>query len=78
MVAYMKKEARENPDLVFHETGDTQSLTHSRLTECDSRQTIQTRPDHPDRVVSPFRVLQVNMQLVALTSSGPVCNEVHQ
>ena len=68
----------ENPDLVFHEIGDSQILTRSRLAECDSRQTIQARSNHPDRVVSPYRGLPVNMQPVVLTSSGPVCNEVQQ
>ena len=43
----------ENPDLVFQETGDFQGLTHSRLAECGSRQTIQAGSDHPNRVVPP-------------------------
>ena len=38
----------------------TVALTHSRSAECDSRQTIQARPDHPDRMVSP-RGLPVEM-----------------
>ena len=37
----------ENLDLVHQETGYSQSPTHSRLSECGSRQAIQTRPDHP-------------------------------
>ena len=43
----------ENPDLVLQETGDPQGPTQSRLAECGSRQAIQARPDHPDRVVLP-------------------------
>ena len=58
----------ENPDLVFLETGDIQSPTHSRPAECGSRQTFQTRPDHPNRVVSPSRSLPSSRQQVASTS----------
>ena len=42
----------ENPDLVLQEAGDSDSQTHSSPAECGSRQTILTRPDHSDRVVS--------------------------
>ena len=63
MVVYINKEGGdevspsvcptvENPDLVLKETGDSQSLTYSRLAECYSRQAIQARPEHPDRMVS--------------------------
>ena len=63
----------EDPDLVFHETGYSQSRTHSRPVECSSRQAIQARPDHPARVVSPARGLPVDMQQVAPTSDGSIC-----
>ena len=46
----------ENLDLLFQETSDSKSPTHSRPAECGSRQAIHARPDHPDRVVSPSRV----------------------
>ena len=36
----------ENPDLVYQQTGYSQSPTHSRLGECGSRQPIQARPDN--------------------------------
>ena len=36
----------ENPDLENQEAGNTQSSTHPRLAECDSRQAIQTRSIH--------------------------------
>ena len=36
------------------------------------------RPDHPDKVVFPFRGLLVDIHQVAPTSSGSVCNEVQQ
>ena len=55
----------ENLDLVFQETSDSQSLIHFRLAECGSKQAIQARPDHSDRVVSPSRGLPDNMQQVA-------------
>ena len=45
----------KDPDLVHQETGNSQSLTHSRPTESVSGKAIQTRPDHPDRVVSPSK-----------------------
>ena len=57
----------KNPDLVFKKTGYSQSPTHSRPVECGSRQAIQARPDHLNRVVSSSRGLSVNMQLVHQT-----------
>ena len=45
----------ENPDLVYQETADSQSSTHPRPVECDSRQTIQTRPNNSNRMVPPTR-----------------------
>ena len=42
----------ENPHLLYQQTGHSQSLTHSRPTECGSRQTIQTRPGNSNRVIS--------------------------
>ena len=68
----------ENFDLVFQETSDSQSPTHSRLAECGSRQAIQVRPDHPDRVVSPSRGFPDNMQQVAPAQNRPTCHEVQQ
>ena len=43
----------KNPDLVYQQTGYSQSPTHSRPAEYGSRQTIQGRPDNSNRVVSP-------------------------
>ena len=68
----------ENPDLVYHKTGDPQSPTHSRPAECGSRQANQARPDHPDRVVSPSRGPPNNMQHVAPAPNRPICHEVQQ
>ena len=58
----------EDPYLVFQKTGYSQGQTHSRPAACGSKQAVMTRPDHPDRVVSPSRGLAVDMQQVAPTS----------
>ena len=36
----------ENADIVYQQTGYSQSQTHFRLVECGSRQAIQARPDN--------------------------------
>ena len=59
----------ENLDLVYQETSNSQSPTHSRPAECGSRQAIQTRPDHSNRVVSPSRGFPNNIQQVAPASN---------
>ena len=41
---------------------EPQIQTRSRLAECDSRQAIQARPDHSNRVVSPSKGRPVDMQ----------------
>ena len=53
-------------------------MTHPRPTECDSRQTIQTRPDHSNKMVPSPRGLPIHMLLVAPTPSGAVCHQVQQ
>ena len=68
----------ENPDLVYEETGNTQSSTHPRLAECDSRQTIQTRPYHSNRMVPSPSGLPSHLFPVAPEPSGPVCHQVQQ
>ena len=68
----------ENLVLVYQETGDSQSLTHSRPDEHGSRQAIQARPGHSDRVVSPSRAFSKDMQQVARTSNRSICHEVQQ
>ena len=40
-------------DLVYQETSDSKSLTHSRPAECGSRQATQARPDHPEWSLLP-------------------------
>ena len=68
----------ENLDLVQQKSSNSQSPTHSRPAECGSRQAIQARPDHPNRVVSPSGGLPSNMQQVAPASNRPICHEVQQ
>ena len=59
----------ENLDLVYQET---------RPGECGSRQAIQAKPDHPNRVVSPFRGLPSNMQQVSPAKNRPICHQAQQ
>ena len=68
----------ENPDLVYQETGYSQRTTHSRPAECGSKQAIQARPDHSNRVISPSRGLPSNKQQVAPSSDRPFCNKAQQ
>ena len=59
----------ENLDLMHQKSSNSQSLTHSRPAESGSRQTVQARPDHPNRMVSPSGDLPSNMQQVAPASN---------
>ena len=68
----------ENSDLVCQETGNTQSSTHPKPAECDSRQTIQTRPNHSNRMVPSPRGLPSYLFPVAPAPSRTVCHEVQQ
>ena len=68
--------AVENPNLVHHERGDPQSLTHPRSAKCDSRQVIQAGPDHSNRMVPSPRGLPGSMQPVASAPGGPICHQV--
>ena len=68
----------ENPVLVHQETGDPQGTSHPRPAEHDSRQAIQTLPDHSNRVVTSPRSVPSNMLPVAPAPGGPVCHQVQQ
>ena len=68
----------EDLDLVFWKTSDPQSSTHTRPAKRDSRQAIQARPDHSDRVVSPSRAIRGNMQQVAPAPDRPICHQFQQ
>ena len=66
----------EDLDLVFPATSDSTSPSYPRPSKCDSRQTIQAGPDHPDRVVPPSGGFSEVMQQVAPASDRPVCHEI--
>ena len=68
----------EDCDLVFHETGYSQSLTYSTLTECGSRQAFQARAHHPKRVVSSSRGLPVNWHQPQIDLFGTRFNKLSQ
>ena len=66
----------ENLDLVFSETGNSDSPAHPRPSKRDSRQAIQAGSNHPDGVVPPSRSFSKTMHQVASASNRPVCHEV--
>ena len=68
----------ENPVLVHQETGNSQGTSHPRPAERDSRQAIQTWPDHSNRVVPSPRSVSSYMLPVAPASSGLVCHQFQQ
>ena len=64
---------------VLYQTADNpQGTSHPRPAERDSRQAIQTWPDHSNRVVTSSRSVPSCMLKVAPTTSGPVCHQVQQ
>ena len=68
----------ENLDLVHRETSDSKGPTHSRPLKCSGRQTIQIRPDHPNRMVPPSRGFSNPVQQVAPASNRSLCHEIQQ
>ena len=68
----------ENSVLVHQETGNPQGTSHPRLAERDSRQVIQTWPDHSNGMVPSSRSVQSYMLPVAPATSGPVCHQIQQ
>ena len=89
VVAYINKEGGnevglpvcptvENPVLVHQETGNSQGTSHPRPAERDSRQAIQTWPDHLNRVVPSPRSVSSYMLPVAPAPSGLVCHQIQQ
>ena len=68
----------ENPVLVHQETGNSQSTSHPRPAERDSRQAIQAWPDHLNRMVPLFRGVPSYMLLVASASSVSFCHQIQQ
>ena len=68
----------EDLNLVYQEPSNSQSLSHPRPAECDSRQAIQAGPDHSNRVVPPSRGFPSHMQQVAPAPNRLVYHEVQQ
>ena len=68
----------ENLDLVYQETSDSQSPTHTGPVKCSSRQAISFRPDHSDGMDPPSRSIRSNMPQVALASDRPICHQFQQ
>ena len=68
----------ENPVLMHQETGNSQGTSHPRPAERDSRQAIQTWPDHPNRVVPSPRSVSSYMLPVVPASSGLVCHQIQK
>ena len=68
----------EKPVLVHQETGNSQGMLHLRPAERDSRQVIQTWPDHSNRVVLSPRSVSSYMRPVAPAPSGLVCHQIQQ
>ena len=52
----------------------TKSQTHSGLPKCDSRPLVSAEPAHHDRVESPPRSRESDIQTVGNSSSGQVCH----
>ena len=68
----------ENPVLVHQTAGNPQGTLHPQPAECDSRQAIQTWPDHSNRVVTSSSSVPSCMLKVAPATSGPVCHQIQQ
>ena len=68
----------ENPVLVHQTAGNPQGTSHPRPAERDSRQAIQTWPDHSNRVVTSSSSIPSCMRKVAPATSGPVCHQIQQ
>ena len=68
----------ENLDLVYQTSSNSKSSTHSGPAERGSRQAIQARPDHSNRMFPPSRGFPNYMQQVAPTSDRPIRHEVQQ
>ena len=66
----------ENLDLVFPATSNPKSPTYPWPAKCDSRQAIQAKSNHPNRMVPPSGRFPKIMQQVAPASDRPICHEV--
>ena len=66
----------ENTDLVYQKSSNSESSTHSH--ERNSRQAMQTGPNHSNGMVPQSRDVPSNMQPVAQTPSRLICPKVQQ
>ena len=66
----------ENLDLVFPATSDSKSQIYPWPIKCDSRQAIQAKSDHPNRMVPPSGRFSKLVQQMAPASDRPICHEV--
>ena len=67
-----------NSVLVHQKTGNSQTTSHLLPAERDSRQAIQTWPDHSNGMVPSPRGFPSYMLPVAPATSGPVCHQIQQ
>ena len=63
---------------MHQKTGNSRGTLHPRSAEHDSRQAIQTWPDHSNRMVPSPRGIPSYMLPVAPATSGPVCHQIQQ
>ena len=89
VVAYINKEGGnevgpsvcstvENLDLVFPPISDSKSPTYPWPIKCDSRQAIQAKSDHPNRMIPPSGHFSRLVQKMAPDPDRPICHEVQQ
>ena len=57
---------------------NSKNQTHSGLPKCDSRPVVSAEPAHHDRVESPPRSRESDIQAVGNSSSGHVCHSPQQ
>ena len=63
---------------MYQATGNPQSLSHPQPAERDSRQAIQTWPDHSNRMIPAPRSVSSYILPVVPATSGPVCHQIQQ
>ena len=83
-VAYINKQGGTHSHLLLRLVVDlfvasdsghnSKSQTHSVLPKCDSRPLVSAEPAHHDRVESPPRSRESDIQTVGNSSSGEVCH----
>ena len=64
----------ENSGVHSLQKNSDQSQARTRVSECDSRLSITEEPGVTDRMVSPSRDIQSDLQSMAQTHDRPICN----